>query len=59
MAITNYKFNKDSAGQVTGVHPYIDGTLKVGICIPIAEGNSDYREYKKWVDAGNTAEAAD
>ena len=28
-------------------------------CIPFAEGNTDYKEYKKWLDAGNTPEAAD
>ncbi len=27
--------------------------------IPFDEGNRDYVEYKAWVDAGNTPEAAD
>ena len=27
--------------------------------IPFDEGNIDYQEYKAWVDAGNTPEAAD
>ena len=27
--------------------------------IPFDEGNTDYQEYKVWVAAGNTAEAAD
>ena len=28
-------------------------------CIPMVVGNRDYDEYLKWVEAGNTAEAAD
>ena len=59
MAITNYKFNKDSSGRVSGLHPYIDGELVKRICIPLKDGNRDYDEYKVWVAAGNTAEAAD
>jgi len=27
--------------------------------IPTVEDNTDYKEYLKWVDEGNTAEAAD
>jgi len=27
--------------------------------IPFDEANTDYQEYLKWVEAGNTAEAAD
>ena len=27
--------------------------------IPYSEDNADYQEYLKWVDEGNTAEAAD
>ena len=27
--------------------------------IPFDEGNIDYQEYKAWIDAGNTPEAAD
>ena len=59
MAITNYKLTNDSAGKVGGLHPYIDGKLTKEICIPIADGNTDYQKYKVWVDEGNTAEAAD
>jgi hypothetical protein len=29
------------------------------LSIPVAEGNTDYQEYLKWVAEGNTAEAAD
>ena len=28
-------------------------------CIPFDELNTDYLEYKEWLDAGNTPEAAD
>ena len=27
--------------------------------IPFDEGNRDYQDYKLWLDAGNTADAAD
>ena len=27
--------------------------------IPFDEGNKDYQDYKLWLDAGNTADAAD
>ena len=29
------------------------------IGVPFAPGNTDYQEYLEWVEAGNTAEAAD
>ena len=29
------------------------------ISIPISEGNTDYQEYLKWVEEGNTAEPSD
>ena len=34
-----------------------EGTVQTSI--PFASGNTDYQEYLEWVDAGNTAEAAD
>mgnify|MGYP003136656661 CR=1 FL=1 len=41
------------------------GTANAGVIykeelwIPLDPGNTDYKEYLKWVDEGNTAEAAD
>jgi len=53
-----YKLNKlNSAGkQTTVTRTNSDGTKSY---IPFAEDNADYQEYLKWVDEGNTAEAAD
>ena len=33
--------------------------LSTNICIPINEANTDYQEYLKWVEAGNTPLPAD
>jgi len=30
-----------------------------GACIPCDEANTDYQAYLKWVEAGNTPEAAE
>jgi hypothetical protein len=30
-----------------------------GACIPFAPDNTDYQEYLKWLEAGNTPEPAD
>jgi len=39
----------------------VDAILKKteGLVIPIDTENTDYKEYLAWVDAGNTADAAD
>ena len=53
-----YKLNKlNSAGkQTTVTRTNADGTKSY---IPFDDANSDYIEYKAWVDAGNTPSAAD
>ena len=33
--------------------------LSYPVCIPFDPANTDYQDYLKWVEAGNTAEAAD
>jgi hypothetical protein len=30
-----------------------------GLCIPFCESNTDYQEYLKWLEAGNTPLPAD
>jgi hypothetical protein len=30
-----------------------------GVCFPLASGNSDYEEYKRWLALGNTPQEAD
>ena len=32
---------------------------ETGICFPLANGNADYEEYKRWLELGNTPQAAD
>ena len=57
MAIS-YKKVKDSYGtEMKIIQKFEDGVFKWSI--PFSEGNTDYQEYKSWVAAGNTPEAAD
>ena len=51
-----YKFSQGLDGTNNGV---IQTGGSETIHIPFATGNRDYEEYLKWVEAGNTAEAAD
>ena len=49
-----YKLQKNQYGQDCAVT-----IIGQNISIPFAEGNSDYAEYLKWLDEGNTPLAAD
>ena len=52
-----YKLVKNPiTGVVDQVKTKHDNSVLI---IPFNEENTDYQEYKKWVTAGNTAEAAD
>ena len=57
MSIT-YKLFKLS--EVTGIeHVIKKDDLGMEYTIPFDPANTDYQEYLKWIDEGNTAEAAD
>jgi cytochrome c len=49
----NYILVKDLENNVIGVFEPSIG------CIPIAEDNTDYQAYLKWLDEGNTPLPAD
>ena len=50
-----YKLTKTPSGQVSNcVIRTTDGA-----CIPFDPANTDYQAYLKWVEAGNTPQAAD
>ena len=51
----SYKLMKTPDGdQILAVYRLSDGAA-----IPFDEGNKDYIEYKKWIDDGNTPQAAE
>ena len=53
-----YKLIRDPySGEVESVKIKLSGNRYRQI--PFAADNTDYKEYLKWVDAGNTPEAAD
>ena len=56
-----YKLKNDFKGDLPGIIKNLGtvGTSRYEIYIPIATDNTYYQEYLEWVDAGNTAEAAD
>lgn len=49
-----YKLKINSFGEINMVIRLSDNTF-----IPFAPDNTDYQEYLKWVDAGNTPLPAD
>ena len=52
-----YKLHKDPlTGKIDFVFKNLDNPPHS--CIPFDEGNFDYQEYKEWLAAGNTPEAA-
>ena len=49
-----YKLYKNMYGEIQSVR-YIEKEIS----IPFDPANTDYQEYLKWVEAGNTPEPAD
>ena len=45
--------------KVTNEQPKIVVRTSDGACIPFDTDNSDYAEYLKWLELGNTPEPAD
>ena len=58
MSIKYKKYSKDKYGsEISSIEKTAeDGSIW---SIPFDEANTDYQEYLKWVENGNTAEEAD
>ena len=52
-------YNPDEQYQQTDEETNYVIRLSDGACIPFAEGNRDYKEYLRWLEAGNTPQEAD
>ena len=60
--ILQYKLLKDEISSIREGKSVMANTIirkNDGAFIPKVRGNIDYEEYLEWVEAGNTAEAAD
>jgi hypothetical protein len=51
--MTMYQFYRDPDGTVNQFN-----IMKGNVCIPFDPANTDYQEYLKWLDEGNTPEPA-
>ena len=49
-----YKLQKDIKGEVCAIT-----IVGQNISIPFADDNTDYQEYLKWIEEGNTPEEAE
>jgi hypothetical protein len=49
-----YKLTKNSYGEQNGILRTADGA-----CIPFDPANTDYQQYLKWLEEGNTPLPAD
>ena len=52
--LKNHRTNEQISDRIQRIND--DGSLST---IPFDPDNTDYQEYLKWVDEGNTAEAVD
>ena len=52
-----YKLVRDTeTNEITTVNKITEGRI---LSIPMVDGNSDYEEYKEWINEGNEPEPAD
>ena len=52
--MTKYKLQKNSFGETVSVEK-----IGANMVIPFDPANTDYQAYLKWLEEGNTPEAAD
>jgi len=59
MTISYKLHNSITEGSLVSIIKSDSTESNLKLFVPIDPDNTDYQEYLKWVDAGNTAEAAD